>query len=133
MNLFLLYLKILISPLYNLSHSIILLVETHVAFQYVLNWSKQPLETVSVKCHHLKLSHCYDVSCSWLVLDQGSLSKVVSRTVLEDFNRRFSRLQGLCSDGFTTHDEVENLAVFSFINDKVFWLEPELLESVSEL
>lgn len=76
----------------SLLNSVILLVEAHVALQYVLNRSKQPLETVSVKGYYLELSHGHDVSSSWLVLDQGSLSKIVSRAVLEYLNRGFAWL-----------------------------------------
>lgn len=81
----------------------------------------------------MKLCFGDDVGCTRLILDEGSLTKVVSLFVLEHLNRGLSELHCLSGYGLTTHNKVENIAIFSLLNDIVSSFMPLFFESISEL
>jgi hypothetical protein len=112
--------------------SVVLLVEGEVSLEDLLDRAQQSLEAVTVQGHHLHRRGRYDVSCSWLVLHQRPLAKVISWSVLVDLHWSIARLKCLGGDCGAAHDQEEGLALFSLSNDEVLGLEPLLDESVSE-
>ena len=74
-----------------------------------------------------------DVGRTRLILDEGSLTKVVSLFVLEHLDRRLPELHSLSGYGFTTHHKVEYIAIVSFLDDIVSSLMPLFFESIGKL
>jgi len=81
----------------------------------------------------LQLCFGDDVGRTRLILDEGSLTKVVSLFVLEHLDRGLPELHSLSGYGFTTHHKVEDIAIVSFLDDIVSSLVPLFFESIGKL
>jgi hypothetical protein len=81
----------------------------------------------------LQLCFGDDVGCTRLILDEGSLTKVVSLFVLEHLDRWLPELHSLSRYGFTTHHKVEDIAIVSFLDDIVSSFMPLFFESIGKL
>jgi hypothetical protein len=81
----------------------------------------------------LQLCFGYDVGRTRLILDEGSLTKVVSFFVLEHLDRGLPEFHSLSGYSFTTHHKVEDIAIISFLNDIVSSFMPLFFESIGKL
>ena len=74
-----------------------------------------------------------DVGRTRLILDKGSLTKVVSLFVLEHLDRGLPELHSLSCYGFTTHHKVEDIAIVPFLDDVISSFMPLFFESIGKL
>jgi hypothetical protein len=81
----------------------------------------------------LQLCFGDDIGSARFILEEGSLAKVVSLFVLEDLNRGLPKLHSLSGYGFTTHHKVEDIAIFSFLDDVISSFVPLFFESIGKL
>ena len=74
-----------------------------------------------------------DVGSTRLILDEGSLAKVISLFVLEHLDRRLSEFHGLSGYSFPAHHKVEDIAIVSLLNNIISSFVPLFFESIGKL
>ena len=88
---------------------------------------------MSVQLHYSHVSLSNHIRSSGFVSDQSQLSKVVTSLVLHHFLRGFASLDSLGSDCLTILDNIEVIALVTFLNDQVVRLELFLFEGIRQL
>ena len=105
----------------------------HVTLQQLIEWSKQTLEAVSVDRCYLQLCLGNHIGLTDTTLQEGKLAEVVTSLVLHDLLRGLACVEGLGGNSLTRNDDVENIALFTFLNDTGLCLEGLFLDGVANL
>ena len=109
-----------------------LLIVLHVAHQDGVDGSQQTSETLAVKCNNLESCCGDDVCCSWLIFEQGSLSKVVTLLVLMHLDGRLAWLKSLGGLGLARHDHEEAVTLCTLSDHILALFEPFLADGISQ-
>lgn len=88
-----------------------LFIHFHVPPHDIIQWTHQPLKTMSVYYDQLAVSLGNNIGSARLILEEGSFTKVVPWLVLVDLLGFFVGVEGFGGDGGAFFDEVELVAL----------------------
>ena len=89
----------------------------HVAAEDLIERSQESHETVTVDSGHFDCGAGDHVGCSWLAFEERTLTKVISRSVLLDFDGLCASLHRLCGNTLSINNEVEVIAFIALLDD----------------
>lgn len=111
----------------------IFFVFVHVSLEDILNWAQQSLKCVSVDRNHSHISHCLNTCLSNCVLNQSDLSEIVSFLVFEYFLRLRSGCLLLFSNEFSFSDDIEEISIFTLVDNVAASSKLFLFQGITEL